>query len=55
LGTIWGLRCKDGQLTEQGTLDQQPKNITSFAEDLSGELYVLTSDGHLFAIGLAAP
>ncbi len=45
LGTIWGLRYKDGKLLEHGILLQQPKNISSFAEDGDGEVYVMTFDG----------
>jgi glucose/arabinose dehydrogenase len=55
LGKICGLRYEDGKVTDYGTMLEQPKNITSFAEDLAGELYVLTSDGHIFSLVVPGP
>jgi len=50
LGTIWGLHSENGKITSSGTLLEQPKNITSFAEDRQGELYTLTYDGHIYSV-----
>ena len=52
LGTIWGLRYRSGEVAEYGTLLEQPKNISSFAEDRDGELYVLALDAGIFELNV---
>jgi len=55
LGTIWGFRYdRDAhKVTAHGILLDQKKNITSFAEDLDGEVYVLTQDGQIYLIAVS--
>jgi glucose/arabinose dehydrogenase len=55
LGTIWGLRYADGKVTEHGVLLAQPKNISSFAQDLDGEVYAIAFDGRVYSVNVAEP
>jgi glucose/arabinose dehydrogenase len=52
MGTVWGLRYENGQLTSHGTLskENQRRQIASFAEDGEGEVYVLAFDGKIYEI-----
>ena len=55
-GTVWGLRQDRGQLTAHGELckGQALRNISCFAEDRDGELYVLAFDGKIYSVVEAA-
>ncbi len=50
MGTIWGLRYENGKLTADDVLvpANGKRNIPSFAEDSSGELYVVSFDGTIY-------
>jgi glucose/arabinose dehydrogenase len=55
-GTIWGARYESGHLLQDGVLLEMPKmlnpprNISSFAQDLAGEVYVVAFDGKIYEI-----
>jgi glucose/arabinose dehydrogenase len=51
-GIIYGFRYDRAarKVTVEGTLLDQKKSITSFAEDADGEVYVLTQDGQIYSI-----
>jgi glucose/arabinose dehydrogenase len=53
LGTIWGFRYRHGKVTESGTMLDQPKNISSFAQDMEGEVYALAYEGRIYSIAAA--
>ena len=50
MGTIWGLRHENGQISARGELSKAnpTRPIVSFAEDRDGELYVLSFDGKIY-------
>jgi quinoprotein glucose dehydrogenase len=50
MGTIWGLRYEKGRLTADGVLagENPLRQISSFAEDGDGELYVISFDGKIY-------
>ena len=52
-GTVSGLRYENGRVTEHATLLQQPRSVSTFAEDADGELYLIAYGekiGQVFAI-----
>jgi glucose/arabinose dehydrogenase len=49
-GTFWALRAAQGAVVAQREILRQPRNIASFGEDASGELYVCAFDGHIYRL-----
>jgi quinoprotein glucose dehydrogenase len=51
LGTVWGLRYENGKLATDGVLlkENPLRQIASFSEDRSGELFALSFDGNIYA------
>jgi len=49
-GRIWGLRQKDGRVTEQGTLADTRLRVIGFGTDTAGEVYILCHGGELHTL-----
>lgn len=49
-GKIWALRHEDGRVTEQLELVDSRLDISSFGEDRSGEIFVLSFDGGIYRL-----
>ncbi len=49
-GKIWALRYEGGQVTEQLELVDSRLEISSFGEDQSGEIFVLSFDGGIYRL-----
>ena len=49
-GKIWALRYEGGQVTEQLELVDSRLEISSFGEDESGEIFVLSFDGGMYRL-----
>ena len=52
MGTVWGLRFENGQVTAYETLvkGNALRQISSFGEDKDGEIYLLSFDGSIYAV-----
>ncbi|MCY4579603.1 MAG: PQQ-dependent sugar dehydrogenase [Chloroflexi bacterium] len=49
-GKIWGLRYEDGRVTEQLELVDSRLEISSFGEDQSREMFILSFDGGIYRL-----
>jgi glucose/arabinose dehydrogenase len=49
-GSIWSLRMSGGKATQLRTEPFTVKNLDSFGEDASGELYVVSGDGTIYRL-----
>jgi glucose/arabinose dehydrogenase len=50
LGRLEGLRVRHGRVVDRIQLGQEVQGVTSFGEDASGELYVMSIEGGLFRV-----
>ena len=53
-GMIWGLRYDGESVTEQRLLVESNLNITSFGQDLAGNLYILSRDEGIYSLASLA-
>jgi putative heme-binding domain-containing protein len=51
---VWGLRQTEGRVTGVREIGRAPQHIASFAEDESGEIYLVGYEGTVFHLDLAA-
>ena len=49
-GKIWALRYDGNQITEQRLLIDSDLQISSFGEDQTGELFILSFDGKIYRL-----
>ena len=49
-GSIWGMRYGGASVTESLLLVEWRLNITSFGQDLTGEIYVLSRNAGIYRL-----
>ena len=49
-GNIWALDYNDNTVTQNILLVESGLNITSFGEDLAGNLYILSREGGIYTL-----
>ena len=52
-GLIWSFAVRDGKATDEKRHPFQVESLSSFGEDLDGELYLLSLDGEIFRLAPA--
>jgi glucose/arabinose dehydrogenase len=52
-GLVWSFAARDGKATDEKRHSFQVESLSSFGEDLDGELYLLSLDGEIFRLAPA--
>jgi glucose/arabinose dehydrogenase len=52
-GLVWSFAVRDGKATDEKRHQFQVESLSSFGEDLDGELYLLSLDGEIFRLAPA--